>query len=155
MPTYIEGKLDGRGMRLAIVVARFNSLVTDRLLSGALDALARYGVDDKDVLVARVPGSFEIPVVAQKLAKSGAYDAVICLGAIVRGDTAHFDYVASGATSGIASASQASGRPVVFAVLTCETMEQALDRAGGKAGNKGFEAAVSAIEMVNVMKALP
>lgn len=155
MPIYIEGKLDGQGMRIAIVVARFNSLVTDRLLGGALDALARYGVPERDVLVARVPGSFEIPVVAQKLAKSGSYDAVICLGAIVRGDTSHFDYVASGATSGIASVSLAAGRPVVFAVLTCETMEQALDRAGGKAGNKGFEAAVAAIEMVNVMKALP
>ncbi len=155
MPTYVEGNLDGRNMRIAVVVARFNSLVTDRLLAGALDALTRYGVQDKDVLVARVPGSFEIPLVAQKLAQGGHFDAVICLGAIVRGDTSHFDYVASGATSGIASSSLTSGRPVVFAVLTCETMEQALDRAGGKAGNKGFEAAVTAIEMVNVLKALP
>jgi 6,7-dimethyl-8-ribityllumazine synthase len=155
MPTYIEGNLDGKGLRIAIVVARFNSLVTDRLLAGALDALTRYGVGDQDVLVARVPGSLEIPVVARRLALSGKYDAVVCLGAVVRGATAHFDYVASGSASGMASTALESGRPVISAVLTCDTMEQALDRAGGKVGNKGFDAAVAAVEMVNVMKALP
>jgi 6,7-dimethyl-8-ribityllumazine synthase len=155
MPTYVDGNLNGSGMRIAIVAARFNSLVTDRLLAGALDALTRYGVGDKDVLVARVPGSLEIPLVARHLATGGAYDAVICLGAVVRGATPHFDYVAAGTANGIAGTALEAGRPVIFGVLTCENMEQALDRAGGKMGNKGFDAAVTAIEMVNVMKALP
>jgi 6,7-dimethyl-8-ribityllumazine synthase len=155
MPAFVDGNLSGAGMRMAIVLARFNSLVTDRLLGGALDALARYGVRGEDVLVVRVPGSLEIPLVAHKLAKSGEHDAVICLGAVVRGSTPHFDYVAAGTANGISSASVESGRPVIFGVLTCDTMEQALDRAGGKAGNKGFDAAVTAVEMVNVMKALP
>jgi len=155
MPTFVDGNLNGASMRMALVVARFNSLVTDRLLAGALDGLTRYGVGDSDVLVVRVPGSLEIPVVARRLAKSGQYDAVICLGAVVRGATPHFDYVAAGAANGVASTALETGKPVIFGVLTCETMEQALDRAGGKAGNKGFEAAVTAVEMVNVMKALP
>jgi 6,7-dimethyl-8-ribityllumazine synthase len=154
MPTFVEGHLNGAGMRLAIIVARFNSIVTDRLLAGALDALKRYGVGDDDILVVRVPGSLEIPVVARQLATSGSYDAVICLGAVVRGATPHFDYVAAGAANGIAASALEAGRPVIFGVLTCDTMEQALDRAGGKAGNKGFDAAVTAIEMVNVMRAL-
>jgi 6,7-dimethyl-8-ribityllumazine synthase len=152
MPKMIEGNLNGAGMRMAIVVARFNSLVTDRLLEGALDALARYGVGADDIVVARVPGSLEIPLVARRFAMSGSHDAVICLGAVVRGATPHFDYVAAGAANGIAAAGLDSGRPVIFGVLTCETMEQALDRAGGKSGNKGFDAAVTAIEMVNVIK---
>jgi 6,7-dimethyl-8-ribityllumazine synthase len=152
--TYVEGNLNGAGMRIAVVVARFNSLVTDRLLASALDALARYGVSETDITVVRVPGSLEIPVVASHLAKSDRYDALVCLGAVVRGATPHFDYVASGAASGIASIALATGKPVIFGVLTCETMEQALDRAGGKSGNKGFDAAVAAIEMVNVMRGL-
>lgn len=155
MPTIVQGNLNGAGMRIAIVVARFNSLVTERLLTGALDALNRYGVGDKDILVVHVPGSMEIPLVARQLAASGQWDAIVCLGAVVRGATPHFDYVAAGATNGIASTAVETGRPVIFGVLTCDTMEQALDRAGGKAGNKGFDAAVTAIEMVNVMKALP
>lgn len=155
MPVFAEGHLNGDGMHIAIVVARFNSLVTDRLLAGALDALARNGVHDSDILVARVPGSFEIPVVAKQLAGSARYDAVICLGSVVRGSTPHFDYVAAGAANGVASAGLQTGKPVIFGILTCDTMEQALDRAGGKAGNKGFDAAMTAIEMVNVMKALP
>jgi 6,7-dimethyl-8-ribityllumazine synthase len=154
MPRFIEGNLNGSGMRMAIVVARFNSLVTDRLLDGALDGLIRYGVAEDDIVVARVPGSLEIPVVARRFATSGVYDAVICLGAIVRGATPHFDYVAAGSANGIAAAALDSGRPVIFGVLTCETMEQALDRAGGKSGNKGFDASVTAIEMVNVMKGI-
>jgi 6,7-dimethyl-8-ribityllumazine synthase len=155
MPVYIDGKLDGAGARAAVVIARFNSLVTDRLLAGALDALTRYNVSDDKVLVVRVPGSLEIPAVARKLAMSGKFDAVVCLGAVVRGSTPHFDYVAAGTASGLASISLETGVPVIFGVLTCDTMEQALDRAGGKAGNKGFDAAVAAIEMINVMKALP
>jgi 6,7-dimethyl-8-ribityllumazine synthase len=154
MPRVIEGSLNGAGMRMAVVVARFNSLVTDRLLEGALDALARYGVAADDIVVARVPGSLEIPLVARRFAMGGAYDAVICLGAVVRGATPHFDYVAAGAANGIAAAGADSGRPVIFGVLTCETMEQALDRAGGKSGNKGFDAAVTAIEMANVLKGM-
>jgi 6,7-dimethyl-8-ribityllumazine synthase len=155
MPVYIDGKLDGEGARVAVVIARFNSLVTDRLLAGALDALTRYNVSDDKVLVVRVPGSLEIPAVARKLAMSGKFDAVVCLGAVVRGSTPHFDYVAAGTASGLASISLETGVPVIFGVLTCDTMEQALDRAGGKAGNKGFDAAVAAVEMINVMKALP
>lgn len=155
MPVVVEGKLNGSGMHIAIVVARFNSLVTDRLLEGALNALVRHGVLDSDILVVHVPGSHEIPVVAKRLAENDRHDAVICLGAVVRGSTPHFDYVAAGAASGIATASLETGRPVIFGVLTCDTMEQALDRAGGKVGNKGFEAAVTAIEMVSVMKTLP
>jgi 6,7-dimethyl-8-ribityllumazine synthase len=155
MPTFVDGNLYGAGMRMALVVARFNSLVTDRLLAGALDGLARYGVSDNEILVVRVPGSLEIPVVARRLAKSGQYDAVICLGAVVRGATPHFDYVAAGVANGVASSTLETGKPVIFGVLTCETMEQALDRAGGKAGNKGFDAAATAVEMVNVMRAMP
>ncbi len=155
MVSYVEGALDGSGLRIGIVVARFNSLVTDRLLAGALDALARHSVRDEDILVVKVPGSREIPLVARRLALSGSFDAVICLGAIVQGETPHFDYVASEASSGIGAAALDAGRPVIFGVLTCNTMEQALDRAGGKAGNKGFDAAVAAIEMARVMKGLP
>jgi 6,7-dimethyl-8-ribityllumazine synthase len=140
--------------RFAIVAARFNAVVVDRLLEGALDGLRRHGVADPGIDVVKVPGSFEIPVVAQKLGKSGKYAAIICLGAVVRGDTDHYDYVCSGATSGIANASLNCGIPVIFGILTCNTMEQALDRAGGKAGNKGFDAAVTAVEMVNLLKKL-
>ncbi len=137
--------------RFALVVARFNAVVVDQLTAGALDALKRHGVGDDRVDVVRVPGSFEIPVVAQRLGKSGKYAAVICLGCIIRGDTDHYDHVAGAATSGIARAGLDAGVPVIFGVLTTDTLEQAVHRAGAKAGNKGFEAAVTAVEMVNLM----
>lgn len=155
MSVNYKGNLRGEGMRMAVVVSRFNQLVTDRLLSGALDALERHGVDSASVAVAEVPGSFELPVVARRLADSGEFDAVICLGAIIRGSTSHYDHVAAGATSGIAAASQATGVPVIFGVLTTENTEQALDRAGVKSGNKGWEAATTAIEMVDLLRQLP
>jgi 6,7-dimethyl-8-ribityllumazine synthase len=154
MPNPIEGDLSPPKGRFAVVAARFNSFVVDPLLAGALEALKRHGVDEGDIKVVRVPGSFEIPVVAQRLGKSGKYAAVICLGAVIRGDTDHYDYVAQGAASGIATAALNCGVPVIFGVLTCDTVEQAIDRAGGKAGNKGSEAAVTAIEMVNLMAKL-
>jgi 6,7-dimethyl-8-ribityllumazine synthase len=154
MPNHIEGDLSPPKGRFAVVAARFNSFVVDQLLAGALEALKRHGVDEGDVKVVRVPGSFEIPLVAQRLGKSGKYAAVICLGAVIRGDTDHYDYVAQGAASGIATAALNCGLPIVFGVLTCDTVEQAIDRAGGKAGNKGSEAAVTAIEMVNLMAKL-
>src|SRR5436190_7595330 len=141
--------------RFALVAARFNQFIVDSLVAGARDALLRHGVAEDAIDLVRVPGSFEIPLAAQKLAGSGAYAAVICLGAVIRGDTDHYDHVAGTATSGIAQAALASGVPVIFGVLTCDTLEQALHRAGAKAGNKGFEAAVSAVEMVNLMKKLP
>ncbi|MCE9533456.1 MAG: 6,7-dimethyl-8-ribityllumazine synthase [Planctomycetes bacterium] len=149
-----EGDLTPPTGRFAIVAARFNSVVVDRLVEGALDGLKRHGVADKNVDVAYVPGSFEIPLIAQKLGETGSYVAVICLGAIIRGDTDHYDHVAGGAVSGIASASLKTGIPVIFGILTCENMEQAMNRAGGKAGNKGFEAAATAVEMVNLIKKL-
>lgn len=148
------GSVLGNGMKFAIVVARFNDLVTKLLLEGALEHFERYGVDRSDVHVAWVPGSFELPVVAKAMAKSGAFDGVVALGVVVRGATAHYDAVVAGATSGILNASTDSGVPVVFGVLTCDTMEQALDRAGGKVGNKGGEAAVTAIETANLLKML-
>ncbi len=150
----IEGMLIGRGRRFGIVVARFNEFVGGKLLDGALDALLRHEVEAADVTVAWCPGSFEIPLVAQRLARSGDYDAVICLGAVIRGATAHFDYVASEVSKGIANVSLESGIPVVFGVLTTDTIEQAIERAGTKAGNKGFEAAMTAIEMANLLASL-
>ncbi len=150
----IEGMLTGRGRRFGIVVARFNEFVGGRLLDGALDALLRHEVVAADVTVAWCPGSFEIPLVAQRLARSGDYDAVICLGAVIRGATAHFDYVASEVSKGIANVSLETGIPVVFGVLTTDTIEQAIERAGTKAGNKGFEAAMTAIEMANLLVAM-
>ncbi len=150
---YIEGALDARGLKFAIVVARFNSFVTERLLSGALDALARSGCDvDSAVEVVRVPGSWEMPVTVKALAEARRHDAIIALGAVVRGDTPHFDYVAGQAASGIAHTSLATGIPVAFGVLTTNTVEQALDRAGLKSGNKGFDAAMTAIEMANLLR---
>jgi 6,7-dimethyl-8-ribityllumazine synthase len=146
-----EGGLDGKGLRLAIAVSRFNDFVTQRLLAGARSALERYGIDAD---IAYVPGSFELPLVARHMAKSGRYDAVICLGAVIRGETSHFDYVAGEAARGIARASQDSGVPVIFGVITADTLEQALERAGGKVGNKGYDAVVSAIEMANLLKRL-
>ena len=152
MPKQYEGKLDGSGLRMALVVGRFNSFISERLVDGALDALLRHGVADDDITVARVPGAFEIPLVARKLAESGKFDAVICLGAVIRGSTPHFDYVSAEVSKGIASVGLASGVPVIFGVLTTDSIEQAIERAGTKAGNKGFDAAVSAIEMVNLLK---
>ena len=150
-----EGDFSSPAGRFAIVAARFNSFVVDQLVAGAVDALARHGVADDRVDLVRVPGSYEIPLVAQKLGRSGKYAAVICLGCVVRGDTDHYDHVAGAAASGIASVALNCGVPVIFGVLTCETMEQAINRAGGKAGNKGAESALTAIEMVNLMKKLP
>jgi 6,7-dimethyl-8-ribityllumazine synthase len=146
---YIEGNLSAEGRSFAIVASRFNDFVVKALLEGALDAIRRHGGDAVDV--AWVPGSYEIPVAARKMALSGRYDAVICLGAVVRGATAHFDYVAGGAANGISSVALETGIPVIFGVITTETIEQAIERAGTKMGNKGFEAAVSAIEMADLM----
>lgn len=154
MNTY-EGTLDGRELRLAIVVARFNDLISQSLLTGALDALRRHNVPDEAVDVVWVPGSFEIPLTARRLACSRRYDAVICLGAVIRGATAHFDYVAGQAAAGIAAVGRETGVPTIFGVLTTDTIEQAIERAGTKAGNKGHDAAVSAIEMANLFKLLP
>ena len=150
-----EGDFSPPAGRFALVAARFNGFIVDQLVAGARDALARHGVADDRVDLVRVPGSYEIPLVAQKLGRSGKYAAVICLGCVIRGDTDHYDHVAGAATSGIAQAALNSGVPVIFGVLTCDTLEQAIHRAGAKAGNKGFEAAVATVEMVNLMKKLP
>ena len=149
-----HGKVIGTGMKFGIVVGRFNDLVTKLLLEGALEDFERHGVSRDDVDVVWVPGSFELPVVAKSMAKSGAYDAVVAIGVVVRGATTHYDAVVSGATSGVLGASTDSGVPVIFGVLTCDTMEQALDRAGGKVGNKGGEAAATAIETASVLRQL-
>jgi 6,7-dimethyl-8-ribityllumazine synthase len=154
MPQFFDGKLDATGLKFGIVVGRFNSFITERLLEGALDAIIRHGGNDADISVARVPGAFEIPLTAKKMVETGKYDAVICLGAVIRGSTPHFDYVASEVSKGIASISMESGFPVIFGVLTTDSIEQAVERAGTKAGNKGFEAAVTAIETANLLKAI-
>ncbi|MFN0101106.1 MAG: 6,7-dimethyl-8-ribityllumazine synthase [Bryobacteraceae bacterium] len=148
----IEGSLQGEGLRVAVAVARFNSFITDRLLGGALDGLRRHGVADDAVTVVRVPGSWELPVTVKALAESGKHDAVICLGAVIRGETPHFDYVAGEAAKGIGQAMMSTGVPVAFGVLTTNTLEQAIDRAGGKSGNKGFDAAATVIEMASVLR---
>ena len=150
----VEGKLSGVGLKFALVVSRFNSFITERLLEGALDCLRRQGVAEDDLMVARVPGAWEIPVVVKRLAQSKAYDGVICLGAVIRGSTPHFDYVAAEVSKGIAMVSLESGLPISFGILTTDTLEQAIERAGSKAGNKGFAAAEAAIEMVNLLKGL-
>jgi 6,7-dimethyl-8-ribityllumazine synthase len=152
MAKIIQGNLDATGSRFAIVASRFNSFIVDRLLSAALDALERNGAQQDDITVVRVPGSFEIPLVAKTLAISKKYDAVICLGALLQGETPHFDYICSTVTRGIGMASLESGVPVIYGVLTCNTMEQAIDRAGLKSGNEGFAAAMAALEMVQIMK---
>lgn len=152
MVRYIEGDLQAKGKKFGIVVSRFNSFIAERLLDGALDTLSRSGAADEDIEVARVPGAFEIPLVAQKMAKSDRYDAVICLGAVIRGATSHYDLVANEAAKGIAQVSLAHDVPLVFGVITTETIEQAIERAGSKAGNKGSEAAAVAIEMVNLLQ---
>lgn len=152
MPKLYEGHLLGQGLKFGLVVGRFNEFITGKLLSGALDALNRHGVDDGDVEVAWVPGAFEVPVAAGKMAGTGRYDAVICLGAVIRGATPHFDYVAGEVAKGIARVGLDSGVPTVFGVITADTIEQAIERAGTKAGNKGWDAAVTGIEMANLMK---
>ena len=150
----LEGNVIGKGLKVGIVAARFNEFIVNKLIGGAEDALVRHGVDTKDVELAYVPGAFEIPLIASKMAKSGKYDAVLCLGAVIRGSTGHYDYVCSEVSKGIASVSLQSGVPVMFGVLTTENIEQAIERAGTKAGNKGFDCAVSAIEMVNLLRAM-
>jgi 6,7-dimethyl-8-ribityllumazine synthase len=149
-----EGNLDAKGLRFAIVVSRFNSFITERLISGALDALHRSGASDDNIEVVRVPGSWEMPVAVSALLEQERHDAIICLGAVIRGETPHFDYVAGEAAKGLAQASMASGVPVAFGVLTTNTLDQAIDRAGAKGGNKGFEAAMTAIEMANLLREL-
>lgn len=154
MPNIIEGKLDAKGLRVGLLVSRFNSFISDRLVEGAIDALLRHGADKESIAVVRVPGAYEIPPAAKKMAESGRYDAVVCLGAVIRGATPHFDYVSAEVSKGIASVSLDSGIPVAFGVLTTDTIEQAIERAGSKAGNKGFDAAMAAVEMANLYKAL-
>ncbi|MDW7772738.1 MAG: 6,7-dimethyl-8-ribityllumazine synthase [Desulfobulbaceae bacterium] len=154
MVNYFEGGLQGQGKKLGIVVSRFNSFISEKLLEGAIDSLVRSGVNDSDIDVARVPGAFEIPLIAQNMAKSGKYDAVICLGVVIRGATPHFDYVAGEVAKGTAQVMLDSRIPVLFGVLTTETIEQAIERAGSKAGNKGAEVAVAALEMINLMSSL-
>jgi len=150
----VEGKLIATGMKFALVVSRFNSFITERLAEGALDCLKRQGASDADLTVVRVPGAWEIPLVAKRLAQSRQYDAVICLGAVIRGSTPHFEYVAAEVSKGVAQVSLETGLPVLFGILTTDTLEQAIERAGSKAGNKGFAAAEAAIEMVSLLKEL-
>ena len=154
MAKVIEGGLSASGLRFAIVVSRFNSFITERLLGGAMDALLRAGGSDDMIDVIKVPGSWEVPLVAGEVARQHRYDALICLAAVIRGDTPHFDYVASEAAKGIAHVSSETGVPVAFGVLTTNTLEQAIDRAGAKSGNKGFDAAMTAIEMANLLRTL-
>ena len=151
MRTY-EGKLVSNNIKIGIVAARFNEFITSKLLSGAMDGLLRHDVFEEDIDVAWVPGAFEIPLIASKMAKSGKYDAVICLGAVIRGSTSHYDYVCNEVSKGIAAVSLSEGIPVMFGVLTTDTIEQAIERAGTKAGNKGYECALGAIEMVNLFR---
>ena len=152
MPRTLEGGLDGQDLTLAIVVSRFNQRLTERLLAGAQEALAKHGVDPERVDVVHVPGSFELPLTAQRLAETGRYQAVVCLGCVLRGETPHFDYVAGQAASGIARVGLDTRVPVIFGVVTADTLQQALDRVGGREGNKGFDAVLTAIEMANLMK---
>ena len=155
MSSYFEGTLNrGVEARVAIITSRFNSFICERLEEGAIDALIRHGVDDEKIAVIKVPGAFEIPLVARKLAASGNYDGVICLGAVIRGDTPHFDYVAAEVSKGIAQATLETGVPISFGVLTTNTIEQAIERAGTKAGNKGWDAAVSLLEMIDLLQQL-
>jgi 6,7-dimethyl-8-ribityllumazine synthase len=154
MQTY-EGALDGKRLRIAVVASRFNETICKRLVDGALQALSRHGVGEDDVSLTWVPGAFEIPAAAQRIAASGEVDAVVAIGAVIRGETAHFDYVAGTAASGVSSASLATGVPIAFGVLTTDTTEQAADRAGGKLGNQGYEAGMAAIEMANLFASFP
>lgn len=150
----IEGALRAEGLRVAIVASRWNDLIVSRLVGGAQDALRRLGAHDNDLTLVRVPGSFEIPLAAKKLASGGRYDAIICVGAIIRGETPHFDYIAAEVTKSMAAASLETGVPIAYGIITADTVEQAINRAGVKAGNKGFEAAMAAVEMANLLKEL-
>ncbi len=150
----IEGELQAKGLKIGIIVSRFNDFITSRLFDGAIDALLRHGAKEDDIEVVRVPGSFEIPLIAKKLASKGTYNAIICLGTVIRGATPHFDYVAAEVSKGIAAASLETGVPIGFGVITSDTIEQAVERAGSKAGNKGWDAAITAIEMAQVLKKL-
>ncbi len=154
MPTVYEGKISGGGKKFGVIVSRFNDFISDRLLNGALDALARHGTHDEDIDIVKVPGSFEIPLMAKKMAQRQKYDAIICLGAVIRGSTPHFEYVSSEVSKGIASVSLESGVPVIFGVITTDTLEQAIERAGSKSGNKGWSAAVAAMEMAHLVDAV-
>ena len=154
MAKFLEGKLDGKGKKFGVVISRFNAFIAERLLEGAIDTLVRSGVAEDDIAVARVPGAYEIPLVAGKMAQSKKYDAIICLGVIIRGATPHFDFVANEAAKGIAMVGMESGLPVLFGVLTTDSIEQAIERAGSKAGNKGAECASAAIEMVDLLSQL-
>ena len=154
MPKLIEADLVAKGKKFAVIVSRFNDFITDKLVGGAVDALVRSGTLDKDIDVVKVPGAFEIPLVAQKIAAKKHHDAVICLGAVIRGATPHFDYVSAEVSKGVAAASMEAGLPIIFGVLTTDTLEQAIERAGSKSGNKGWDAALAAVEMANLMAAV-
>jgi 6,7-dimethyl-8-ribityllumazine synthase len=154
MPKMFEGQLMVQGLRFGIVASRFNEFITSKLLEGALDGLRRHGASDDDIAVAWVPGSFEIPPVAKKMAESGKYDAVICIGAVIRGSTPHFDFIAAEVTKGVAQIGMSTGVPTIYGVITTDTIEQAIERAGTKAGNKGFVAAETAIEMANLLRSI-
>jgi 6,7-dimethyl-8-ribityllumazine synthase len=154
MPNFYEGKISAEGKKFALVVSRFNDFVSDKLLAGALDALSRHGARDQDIDVVKVPGSFEIPLMAKKMAGKEKYDAVICLGAVIRGSTPHFEYVSAEVSKGIAQVGLQAGIPVIFGVITTDTLEQAIERAGTKAGNKGWSAAIAAMEMANLAEAV-
>ncbi len=151
MPNVYEGRISGEGKRMGIVVGRFNDFISNKLLEGALDALVRHGVNEADIDIVKVPGSFEIPLMAKKMSEKGRYDAVICLGAVIRGSTPHFEYVSAEVSKGVAQVSLDSGIPVIFGVITTDTLEQAIERAGTKSGNKGWSAAVAAMEMANLV----
>ncbi len=150
-----EGRLLAEGLRFGLIVSRWNSFITERMLSGGLDALSRHGARDEDIDIVRVPGTWEIPVIAQKLARSNRYDAVVCIGCLIRGATPHFEYLAAEVTKGLAQVSLDSGLPVTYGIITVENLEQAIERAGSKAGNKGAEAATAAIEMASLLRQLP
>lgn len=154
MPKIIEGKLVAKGMKFAIAASRFNDFISGRLIEGAVDALTRAGADEKEIQIVRVPGAFELPITAKKMAKSGRFDAVICLGTVIRGATPHFEYISAEVSKGIAMVGLETEMPVAFGVLTTDTIEQAIERAGTKSGNKGWDAAMSAIEMVDLFKKL-
>ena len=154
MDKHFEGALLGKGLKFGVVVSRFNEFITKKLLEGAQDALLRHGVNEADIELAWVPGAFEIPLIARKLAQSKKYDAVICLGAVVRGGTSHFDYIATEVSKGIAQVGLETGLPVIYGIITADTLEQAIERAGTKMGNMGFEAARKAIEMANLLKSI-
>lgn len=154
MPNVYEGKITGEGKKFGVIVGRFNDFISDRLLAGALDALVRHGTKDEDIDIVKVPGSFEIPLLAKKLAQKKKYDAIICLGAVIRGATPHFEYISAEVSKGIAHVSLESGVPVIFGVITTDTLEQAIERAGSKSGNKGWTAAVAAMEMANLVESL-